>query len=80
MFQMFNFESGRGQNSTPKHTYRCVLNFGYSGAPIIAEAAGEPAVIGIGSRGSLAGAANPLGIASSATQFAGRLKELLEAK
>ena len=61
-------------------TYRCLVNFGYSGAPIIAEAAGEPAVIGIGSRGSLPGAASPLGIACSATQFAGRLKELLEAR
>ena len=61
-------------------TYRCLVNFGYSGAPIIAAAAGEPAIIGIGSRGSLPGAADPLGIACSATQFAGRLKELLEAR
>jgi V8-like Glu-specific endopeptidase len=61
-------------------TYRCLVNFGYSGAPIIAEAAGEPAVIGIGSRGSLPGTASPLGIACSAMQFAGRLKELLEAR
>jgi V8-like Glu-specific endopeptidase len=60
--------------------YRCLMNFGYSGAPIIAEAADEPAVIGIGSRGSVPGTANPLGIACSATQFAGRLRELLEAR
>jgi hypothetical protein len=74
-----NCEIGEGPSQT-LFTYRCLLNFGYSGAPIIAEAAGEPAVIGIGSRASLADAANPLGIACSATQFAGRLKELLEPK
>ncbi len=69
-----------GSPSQALFTYRCLVNFGYSGAPIIAEAAGEPVVIGIGSRGSLAGTNNPLGIACSATQFAGRLKELLEAR
>jgi V8-like Glu-specific endopeptidase len=74
-----NCEIGEGPSQS-LFTYRCLLNFGYSGAPIIADTAGEPAVIGIGSRGSPAGAANPLGIACSATQFAGRLKELLEAK
>ena len=30
-------------------TFECLLNFGYSGAPILADVAGEPAVIGIGS-------------------------------
>jgi V8-like Glu-specific endopeptidase len=70
---------GEGPSQT-LFTYRCLLNFGYSGAPIIADAAGQPAVIGIGSRGSAGSGANSLGIACSATQFAGRLKELLEDK
>jgi V8-like Glu-specific endopeptidase len=74
-----NCEIGEGPSET-LFTYRCLLNFGYSGAPIIADTAGEPAVIGIGSRGSPAGAANPFGIACSTTQFAGRLKELSAAK
>jgi len=74
-----NCEIGEGPSQT-LFTYRCLLNFGYSGAPIIADTAGEPAIIGIGSRSSPAGAVNPLGIACSATQFAGRLKELLAAK
>ena len=74
-----NCEIGKSSSQT-LFTYHCLVNFGYSGAPIIAEAAGEPAVIGIGSRGSLVGTDNPLGIACSATQFAGRLKELLEAR
>ncbi len=74
-----NCAIGRGP-SEAVFTYRCLLNFGYSGAPIIADVAGQPAVVGIGSRISPAGAAEALGIASSATQFAPRLKELSEAK
>lgn len=70
---------GEGPSQT-LFTYRCLVNFGYSGAPIIAGAAGQPAVIGIGSRGSPDDEGNPLGIACSATQFAARLKDLSEAK
>jgi V8-like Glu-specific endopeptidase len=73
-----NCEIGEGSSQTV-FTYHCLLNFGYSGAPIIADTGGQPTVIGIGSRGPAGGGANSSGIACSATQFAGRLKELLEA-
>jgi V8-like Glu-specific endopeptidase len=55
--------------------YSCLLNFGYSGAPILADVEGEPVVIGIGSMARLAADKTPiLGIACSATQFAPSVK------
>ena len=59
-------------------TFQCLLNFGYSGAPIIADVAGEPAVIGIGSRVLFSADKHPLmGVACSSTQFVARVSELL---
>jgi V8-like Glu-specific endopeptidase len=61
-------------------TFECLLNFGYSGAPILADAAGEPAVIGIGSMLQFSADKHPrTGVACSSTQFAARVSELLEA-
>ncbi len=61
-------------------TFACLLNFGYSGAPILADVAGEPAVIGIGSRVLFSADKRPLlGVACSSTQFAARVSELLGA-
>jgi V8-like Glu-specific endopeptidase len=58
--------------------FNCLLNFGYSGAPILADIEGEPAVIGIGSMVSFAADRTPVrGIACSSTQFATRIKALL---
>ena len=54
---------------------RCLANFGYSGAPIIAEIDGTPSVIGINS------AATPeltLGLSCSASQFEKAVVELIE--
>lgn len=62
-------------------TFECLLNFGYSGAPIIADVAGEPAVIGIGSRVLFSADKVPLiGVACSSTQFVARVSELLGAR
>jgi V8-like Glu-specific endopeptidase len=61
-------------------TFGCLLNFGYSGAPILADVDGEPAVIGIGSRMLLSADKRPLvGVACSSTQFVARVNELLGA-
>ena len=62
-------------------TFECLLNFGYSGAPILADVAGEPAVIGIGSRVLFSADKHPLmGVACSSTQFVARVSELLGAR
>ena len=62
-------------------TFECLLNFGYSGAPILAEVAGEPAVIGIGSNGYFSPDKHPvLGVACSSTQFAAQVTEMLGAR
>lgn len=59
-------------------TFECLLNFGYSGAPILADVAGEPAVIGIGTMVHFLADKHPLlGVACSSTQFAARVNELL---
>jgi V8-like Glu-specific endopeptidase len=62
-------------------TFACLLNFGYSGAPIMADIAGEPVVIGIGSMVHFSADRRPImGIACSSTQFAARVSELLSAR
>jgi uncharacterized protein len=57
--------------------HNCLTNFGYSGAPILAEIGGTTAVIGINSVG------NPerrTGMACSATQFAKAIAELMQSE
>jgi V8-like Glu-specific endopeptidase len=62
-------------------TFECLLNFGYSGAPILADVAGEPVVIGIGSLVQFSADKHPrMGVACSSTQFAARVSELLGAR
>jgi len=56
--------------------YRCLANFGYSGAPIISDFDGRPTIIGIGSRGGKPDVDNPLGVACSAAEFADRIGQL----
>jgi secreted trypsin-like serine protease len=53
--------------------HKCLTNFGYSGAPILAQIGGEPAVIGINSIGD---PQRRTGMACSATQFAKAIGEL----
>lgn len=53
--------------------YRCLTDFGYSGAPILAKINGTPSVIAIGSRGD---PQKRLGIACSARQFEKAVSEL----
>jgi V8-like Glu-specific endopeptidase len=57
--------------------YRCFTNFGYSGAPILADIDGSPSLIGIVSRGSKVGLR---GIACSARQFEKAVVELMQSK
>jgi V8-like Glu-specific endopeptidase len=57
--------------------YRCLTNFGYSGAPILAEIDGSTVVIGVNST------RNPQqrgGVACSATQFAKTVAELAKSE
>jgi uncharacterized protein len=57
--------------------HKCLTNFGYSGAPILAQIGGITAVIGINSVG------NPerrTGVACSATQFAKAVAELMQSE
>jgi len=57
--------------------HKCLTNFGYSGAPILAQIGGTTAVIGINSVG------NPqrrTGMACSATQFANAIAELTQSE
>lgn len=62
-------------------TLRCLLNFGYSGSPILAEVSGAPVIIGI-----LSWMTTPtdpgarIGTACASTQFAARVVELLRTK
>jgi TPR repeat protein len=54
--------------------YRCLTNFGYSGAPIIVEIDGAPSVIGIGSASQME---ERRGIACSASQFEKAVAQLV---
>ena len=59
-------------------TFECLLNLGYSGSPILADVAGAPVIIGIGSMGHFSADGRPLmGVACSSTQFAARVRKLL---
>jgi uncharacterized protein len=55
--------------------YRCLTNFGYSGAPIIVEIDGAPSVIGIASASQKE---ERRGIACSASQFEKAVAELMQ--
>src|SRR5262249_47457672 len=55
--------------------YRCLTNFGYSGAPIIVEIDGAPSVIVIGSASQME---ERRGIACSASQFEKAVAELMQ--
>lgn len=57
--------------------FRCLMNFGYSGSPILADIDGAPAIIGIVSRGS-----QQLlqGIACSASQFEAEVRDATAAE
>jgi V8-like Glu-specific endopeptidase len=57
--------------------HRCLTNFGYSGAPILAEIDGSTVVIGINSAGD---PKQQVGMASSATQFAKTVAELAQSE
>jgi V8-like Glu-specific endopeptidase len=57
--------------------FQCLANFGYSGAPIFFDFDGQPAIVGIGSRGSQKPDPDqPMGFACSAAGFAKRVAEL----
>ena len=55
--------------------YHCLINSGYSGAPILTDIDGAPSVIGIGSRGNKR---ERLGVACSARQFEKTISELVK--
>ena len=57
--------------------YRCLTNFGYSGAPILAEIDGTPSVIGIA---SAAKKEERRGIGCSASQFEKAVAELIQSE
>ena len=57
--------------------HKCLTNFGYSGAPIIAQIGGTTAVIGINSVGD---PQRRNGMACSATQFAKTIAELMRSE
>jgi V8-like Glu-specific endopeptidase len=57
--------------------HKCLTNFGYSGAPILAQIGEETAVIGINSVGD---PARRTGMACSATQFAKPVAELMQSE
>jgi uncharacterized protein len=57
--------------------HKCLTNFGYSGAPIIAQIGGTTAVIGINSVGD---PQQRSGTACSATQFAKAIGELMQSE
>ncbi len=59
--------------------HRCLFNFGYSGAPILADVAGSPAIIGVGSLGQTRAGAMVSGVACSASQFAPAVEKTLAA-
>jgi V8-like Glu-specific endopeptidase len=58
-------------------TYRCFTNFGYSGAPILADVDGTPSLIGIVVRGSKE---SLRGMAVSARQFEKTVVELMQSR
>jgi V8-like Glu-specific endopeptidase len=67
--------------NTGTFTFECLLNFGYSGAPILAEVHDEPAVIGIGSMIYFDADKRPvMGVACSSTQFSARVGEVRGAR
>ena len=57
--------------------YRCLTNFGYSGAPILAEIDDTPLVIGIA---SAAKKEERRGIGCSASQFEKAVAELIQSE
>ena len=57
--------------------YRCLTNFGYSGAPILVEIDGEPSVIGIASASQKE---ERRGIACSANQFEKTVAQLMQSE
>jgi uncharacterized protein len=57
--------------------HKCLVNFGYSGAPILAQIGGDTAVIGINSVGD---PQRRTGMACSATQFAKAVAELTQSE
>jgi V8-like Glu-specific endopeptidase len=62
-------------------TFECLLNFGYSCSPILADLEGEPVIIGIASLAHFSADKQPLsGVACSSTQFAARVSEALGAR
>ncbi len=75
-----NCAISRAGSSNEFFTFQCLVNFGYSGAPIIAAVAGEPVIIGIGSMMVKSGSDTRLGVACASAQFAGRVAELLSAR
>jgi uncharacterized protein len=56
-------------------THKCLTNFGYSGAPIIAQVGSSASVIGINSAGA---PGMRTGVACSATQFANAVAKLIK--
>ena len=71
---------GEAGASNDFFAFQCLVNFGYSGAPIIAAVAGEPVIIGIASMMIKSGADTRLGIACASAQFARHVAELLGAR
>ncbi len=53
-----------------------ILNYGYSGAPLLVNFDGRPVVVGIGSRIAGEHGASPQGVGCSASQFADRIVRL----
>jgi V8-like Glu-specific endopeptidase len=62
-------------------TFQCLLNFGYSGSPILAEISGAPVVIGVMSLlATRIDTSERFGIACASKQFAERIAELSRVK
>jgi V8-like Glu-specific endopeptidase len=59
--------------------HKCLLNFGYSGAPILAQVAGGPAIIGVGSLGQSHAGDIVAGVACAASEFKPAVERLLSA-
>jgi V8-like Glu-specific endopeptidase len=57
--------------------YKCLMNLGYSGAPIFSDFDRQPVVIGIGSRATGFDVKEALGAACSATAFAERIAAIV---
>jgi hypothetical protein len=67
----------RGGADDGAFVFRCFTNFGYAGAPILAEIDGTPSLIGIVTGGSKEGLR---GTACSARQFEKAIVELMQSK